>query len=220
MYYTMSTQGRPKYVGIAVVVLLHLGLIWAAIHMIRSHGEARQTDVLTTEIIQDVPPPPEEEPPPPPPEVDIELAPMPDMVVLPEIVFDTPPPPAAIQQVAHVDTVPDVQPPAPAPTPAPEPKPPGVVKQPGLPKRLVKPDYPRRSRQLNEEGTTTMRVCINENGRVSEANVTQSSGSQRLDDAALTWVRGLRGFQPKTIDGKAVDGGCMLLPLEWEITDR
>ena len=64
-----------------------------------------------------------------------------------------------------------------------------------------------------------MRICVNAKGRVTEATVTESSGSERLDAAAVDWVNELRGIKPKKIDGKAVDGGCMILPLEWEITE-
>lgn len=220
MYYAAPVDKRSRYVGFAIVGILHVGLIWAAANFVRTQGGSILPDVLTTEIIQDVPPPPEEPPPPPPPEIDIDLTPMQDMVVLPEIVFDSPPPDSAIQNVAMVDTVPETRPATPAPTPAPPPKAPGVVTQPGFPDRLTKPDYPRRSRQLNEEGVTTMRVCVDARGRVSEATLTESSGSERLDEASLSWIKTVRGFKPKKIDGKAVDGGCMLLPLAWEITNE
>lgn len=220
MYYSPPVDKRSRYVGLAFVGIFHLGLFWAVIHFVRTESHARGPEVLTTEIIQEVPPPPEE-PPPPPPDIDIDLAPVPDMVVLPEIVFDTPPVETAIQQVALVDKVPETRPPAPAPTPTPVPaKSPGVVTQPGFPDRLTKPDYPRRSRQLNEEGVTTMRVCVDARGRVSEATLTESSGFPRLDEASIDWVKTVRGFKPKKIDGKAVDGGCMILPLEWDITNE
>jgi protein TonB len=217
MYYAPPVDRRSRYVGLAVVGALHVALIWAAATMVRSNGSALIPEVLTTEIIQEVPPPPEE-PPPPPPEIEIDLAPMPDMVVLPEIVFDTPPPPTTITQVAKVETIPDTRPVVPAKGTEPVKKA-SVVTQPELPSRLTKPDYPRRSTQLNEEGITTMRICVNAKGRVTEASVTESSGSERLDAAAVDWVTALRGIKPKKIDGKAVDGGCMILPLEWEITE-
>ncbi len=214
MYYTAPAKRRSRYIGFAVVGVLHVGLIWAAATMVRSHGGPLIPDVLTTEIIQELPPPPEE-PPPPPPEVDVELAPMPDMVVLPEIIFDTPVD-TSIQQITQVETVPETRPQPITPKAEPAPQPRSVV-QPSFPEHLEKPEYPRRSRQLNEEGITTMRVCVNAKGRVSDATIVESSGWERLDEAALVWVRDLRGFKPKKVDGKAVDGGCMILPLEWKI---
>lgn len=214
MYYQPPVDRRSRYVGFAIVGVLHVGLIWAAANMVQNHGGPKIPDVMTTEIIQDIPPPPDE-PPPPPPDIEIDLAPMPDMVVLPEIVFDTPQP-TAIQQVAQVETVTETKPIIPAKATE-QVRKASVVVQPEMPSRLVKPEYPRRSRQLNEEGTTTMRVCVNAKGRVSDATVTESSGSERLDEASLIWVKALKGFKPKKVDGKAVDGGCVILPLEWEI---
>lgn len=214
MYYTAPVNRRSRYIGFAVVGALHVGLIWAAATMVRSHGGSLIPDVLTTEIIQELPPPPEE-PPPPPPEVDIELAPMPDMVVLPEIIYDTPSE-TSIQNITLVETVPETRPLPITPKAEPVAQPRSVV-QPSFPERLEKPEYPRRSRQLNEEGITTMRVCVTAKGRVSDASLIESSGWDRLDEASLVWVRELRGFKPKKVDGKAVDGGCMILPLEWKI---
>ena len=220
MYYAASPDRRPRLVGLLLVGGLHLGLIIAAVNFVRTSGDAKLPDVLTTEIIQDIPPPPEEPPPPPPPDIDIDLAPMKDTVILPEIVFDTPPQPNAISEIAMANEVPDVRPP---PGPAVDTKPaaqPATITQPGLPKRLAKPDYPRRSRQLNEEGITTLRVCVDAKGRVAEAAVVESSGFDRLDEASLVWVRALKGFTPKKVNGSAVDGGCMVLPLEWDITNE
>jgi len=214
MYYQPPVNRRSRYVGLAVVGGLHVVLIWAAANMVQNHGGPKIPDVMTTEIIQDIPPPPDE-PPPPPPDIEVDLAPMPDMVVLPEIVFDTPQP-TAIQQVAQVENLTETKPIIPAKATEPARKA-SVVIQPEMPSRLVKPDYPRRSRQLNEEGITSMRVCVNAKGRVSDATITESSGSERLDEASLVWVKELRGFKPKKVDGKAVDGGCMILPLEWKI---
>lgn len=217
MYYAPPVDRRSRFVGLAIVGALHLALIIAAINFVRTNSEANVPDVLTTEIIQDVPPPTDEPPPPPPPDINIDLAPMPDTVLLPEIVFDAPQT-TAIQQVTRAETVPEVRPPpVQVPVEAPPAAAPGIVTQPSLPRRITKPEYPRRARQLNEEGITTMRVCIDARGRVSDATVTESSGYPRLDEASLVWARNLRGFTPKKIDGKEVDGGCVILPLEWVI---
>jgi protein TonB len=53
------------------------------------------------------------------------------------------------------------------------------------------PTYPEESRRLREEGEVTLRVELDERGRVSNVSVLTSSGSIRLDQAArsavLTW---------------------------------
>ena len=54
-------------------------------------------------------------------------------------------------------------------------------------KRIL-PDYPLFSRKRGEEGKTDILVTI-ESGRVTDAEVERSSGSTRLDGAALRAAR-------------------------------
>ena len=65
------------------------------------------------------------------------------------------------------------------------------------------PLYPALSRRLREQGEVLLRVELDEQGRVSAARIEKPSGSQRLDDAALTAVRRWR-CQPTQRDGKPV----------------
>jgi periplasmic protein TonB len=65
-----------------------------------------------------------------------------------------------------------------------------------------KPYYPAASIRAQEQGTTGLQVCVDARGRVSSASVAQSSGYQRLDEAALKWVRDAR-FTPGSVDGAA-----------------
>lgn len=51
------------------------------------------------------------------------------------------------------------------------------------------PAYPRASRRLGEQGRVILRVCVEPDGRPSALEVHQSSGSTRLDEAALNAVR-------------------------------
>lgn len=215
MYYTQKSQGSGRVTGIVFVTAFHAAL-FAGLLFIKRDEVAKILEPMTTEIIEQVEIP-EEEPPPPPPLEEIDLAPPPDQVVLPEIQFDTPPPPSAITQVTMAT---DPAPPAPKPGPVtPKPAPPGIKTSCNLPKRIEKPPYPSRSERLNEEGITTMRVCVTAKGRASEAVVTQGSGYQELDDAAVKWAMGLRNMQPAKVDGQAVDGCCMVVPLAWEIEE-
>jgi protein TonB len=59
---------------------------------------------------------------------------------------------------------------------------------PMLVQRVV-PKYPTRSVRLREEGATGVHIRVEESGRVAEVKVTRSSGSARLDDAAIDAVR-------------------------------
>jgi protein TonB len=64
-----------------------------------------------------------------------------------------------------------------------------------------RPQYPASSLRLGEEGRTAIGVCVDARGRVSEANLVSSSGSPRLDDAALRWIRTER-FTPGQVNGQ------------------
>jgi len=115
---------------------------------------------------------------------------------------------AALPVVADQPTVR----PAPAAPPAP-PAPPVVAKAPAGPAevgdlsaRLISfspPAYPLESRRLHEEGTVVLALMLGVDGRVSEISVTSSSGSPRLDKAALEAVRKWR-WAPLTRGGEAV----------------
>ncbi|HRK77875.1 MAG TPA: energy transducer TonB, partial [Thiobacillus sp.] len=59
------------------------------------------------------------------------------------------------------------------------------------------------SRRLGETGKVVLRVELDETGRVSTAQVASSSGSTRLDAAALAAVRSWR-CNPAQRDGQAV----------------
>ena len=89
--------------------------------------------------------------------------------------------------------------------------PPPVVKQdvvvaPRQDKRrpISAPDdiYPSMSKRLGEEGTVTLLLSVGEDGRVSEATIKESSGFERLDNAALTDAKKGWRFLPGTINGK------------------
>lgn len=63
-------------------------------------------------------------------------------------------------------------------------------------------NYPPTARRLGEEGKVVMRVLVNVQGRAEKVEVIQSSGFNRLDEAAkLALLRAL--FKPYIEDGKA-----------------
>ncbi|MGH8782821.1 TonB family protein [Paraburkholderia sp.] len=49
---------------------------------------------------------------------------------------------------------------------------------------IGQPSYPPRSRRLGEEGRVVLRVTIDPAGRITQANITASSGFEELDAAA------------------------------------
>jgi protein TonB len=56
--------------------------------------------------------------------------------------------------------------------------------------------YPRASRRLGEEGQVVVHFVIQRNGELTDLRVTESSGSSRLDEAALKTVRRVTPFKP------------------------
>ncbi|HEX5009412.1 MAG TPA: TonB family protein, partial [Planctomycetota bacterium] len=67
----------------------------------------------------------------------------------------------------------------------------------------VAPEYPLAARQAGEEGLVVIHALVLADGSVADASVGESSGYERLDDAALAAVRSWR-FQPALHDGKPV----------------
>lgn len=65
------------------------------------------------------------------------------------------------------------------------------------------PNYPLLSRRMNETGIALLQVELDPQGRVSSAVVATSSGSARLDAAALAAVRSWR-CNPAQRNGQAV----------------
>ncbi|HET8882227.1 MAG TPA: energy transducer TonB [Solimonas sp.] len=65
------------------------------------------------------------------------------------------------------------------------------------------PDYPNRSKDRGEQGIVTLLFSLDASGDVLDGTIKQSSGSDRLDDAALRAIRKCH-FKPATVDGEAV----------------
>ncbi|WP_199555037.1 energy transducer TonB [Sandaracinobacteroides hominis] len=146
------------------------------------------------------PRPPEQQAPPeipdiapvviPPPVVEIENRP-PSITA---VVMETPPPPAPVAPVVKAES-----PPAPPAAPAP-----AVAAD--LSSSMIEaapPRYPLESRRLKEQGTVVLELLLGLDGRVERILVRTSSGSNRLDQAALNAVRKWR-WSPTVRNGTPV----------------
>jgi protein TonB len=129
--------------------------------------------------------------------------------------------PKARQLVAETPVVSESEPVAPPPPVEPEPEP--VVEAPPAPPapqmpagpvtlsaelsvgcpQLNAPAYPPLSRRLGEEGKLVLRVELDEKGNVHVAQVVDSSGFKRLDEAAMAAVKTWR-CNPPMRDGQPV----------------
>jgi len=91
---------------------------------------------------------------------------------------------------------------APEPAPAAPPAPPAVVAPSSTASYLNNPPpvYPAVSRRLNEQGLVVLRMLIGTDGLPQTGEVKQSSGFERLDQAAIKTVARWR-FVPGTKNG-------------------
>jgi len=87
-------------------------------------------------------------------------------------------------------------PPAPAPRQA-------RVDAPPRPKRAIRPEYPKGSRQRGEEGQVTLEIEVGSSGACTAVRVVTSSGFAELDEAAVRAARGAR-FTPAKSEGRSV----------------
>ena len=69
--------------------------------------------------------------------------------------------------------------------------------------RCPKPDYPKASRRLLEEGIVTLNFLVDTDGHVLKAEITKSSGFERLDEAARTALSKCQ-FRPGSNNGHPV----------------
>lgn len=123
------------------------------------------------------------------------------------------------QQRAAEAAAPKPQPAPPPPPPLPQPvqtaseaktsPPPAPAHQPVRSEASIdwtsckRPAYPRPSLDRNEEGTVVLSFKVGADGVVQDGDVSSSSGSPWLDNAALQALRKCR-FKPATLDSAAV----------------
>lgn len=206
------------------VVLFHVAALWALQSgLIRKAAEVVIPVTLLSEFVE--PPRPRDPPPPPPPP--------PPPAPRPQITKAPPPPrPVAMRTPAPAPTAPvgvvEPQPPAPPlapPAPPAPPVPPAPPPAPPAPPAVTlpssnadylnnpKPVYPAMSRRLNEQGKTVVRVLIGVDGLPRSATIHQSSGYERLDEAARNAVMSWR-YVPGKRNG-VVEPMEFNVPVNW-----
>ena len=165
-YHAKKSVGQ-RSTGIIIVVGFHVLLIMGLVagldrKYVKNVVEILKADVKEEEIKKD------DLPPPPPPDI---KPPPPDFVPPPSLDFvPDAPAPQAIQNVQR--EVRKVEAPV------------NQTKAKVGGKGLSRPEYPAASIRLGEVGTTGLNLLVGVDGRVSDAQITSSSGSERLDTAA------------------------------------
>ncbi|HEY3077151.1 MAG TPA: energy transducer TonB [Burkholderiales bacterium] len=196
MSYAHPRSSTRRLTGVVITVALHIALIYALIHGLARKIVEIVTPPLETKIIEEIKPPQPDKPPPPPPKL---ATPPPPFIPPPEVNIQVP-----FQQAPTITAIAPTPPPAPAPF---VPTPPAPVREPVRTAPVVqaasceKPEYPPASRRANETGTVLLNFLVDTNGKILESRIERSSGSRRLDDAALAGLE-LCKFQPATVDGR------------------
>lgn len=160
---SLMTPSRIASLAISTAIVIGFG--WALSSGLATSLVQKLPDVIQVNVLKDKIE--KKEPPPPPPEI---KAPPPPFVPPPDIVIqtDAPPPTNTIT------------------TQSSQPKPPPI----SAPASIGRPhvcmqDYPPISVRLGEQGVTTIGFTIEVDGNVSNVHVVNSSGSERLDNAAV-----------------------------------
>ena len=198
MAYADQSMSGNKITALIIVALIHVAVGYALVTGLAYSAAKQILKKVTTVDIKEPEKP--KEPPPPPPKQDM---PPPPVVV--------PPPRVNVAPAAPViDMVPVAPPPPPVPVLAPPapvaPPPPRFTpKQPaprGNPGNwATSNDYPSRALREEREGTTGFRVTVGPDGRVTDCQITSSSGSPDLDQTACDKIRQRARFAPAT-DGE------------------
>jgi protein TonB len=170
----METSGT-RGVSLLVVGAIHVGLAFALIAGLKSGMLDKLPEELKAEVVQ----PKDEVKPPPPPPPDL-AKPPPPFVPPPEInIANDAPVNNAITAVQNV-----------APTP-PTPAPPAPVLTPSKAvgsTHSCTSYYPDLSRRLNETGNVMIAYDVGTDGSITNVHIAKSSGSDRLDQAAVSCV--------------------------------
>lgn len=98
-----------------------------------------------------------------------------------------------------------------------------VVHHVSRPPALSKPEncrdsYPFFARVLHQEGTTELAFTVGADGTLSDVKVTKSSGSDRLDDAAVDCVSQWH-YRPAIKDDQLVDAP-MTVKVDWSLEKK
>ena len=80
------------------------------------------------------------------------------------------------------------------------------------------PVYPASARRRAQQGTVTVRVLVGADGSVERAEISDSSGIDSLDDAALETVRSRWRFVPARQGGSAVES-WVLVPIRFALLE-
>lgn len=195
MDYAQEQRNPTKHmVGIAVVILLHIALVYALINGLATKVLEVVKKPLETQIIEEIKPPPPPPPVqlPPPPKF---VSPPPPYIPPPEVQVNVPPPPNTIQTTTNVvptvsPPIAVVAPPAPAPAPAaPAAAPSAKSACPNYLTAMGDNAYPREAvRDGIDKGEAVLRFTVGASGEIKDV-VAVSSTNRVFARAAQAILR-------------------------------
>ncbi|KXU92663.1 energy transducer TonB [Caballeronia megalochromosomata] len=228
-----AANANPRVIAAcAAVVAIHAALLGVALTM-RNELPPRPIEAksITAQLISETPQPaPQpvavETPPPPKPVPQPVPKPQPKPKVKPKVEPKPTPMPVTEAPSQIAAPAPEPTPPAPA-QPAPPPAAPAIGKPSmdlAAPKNvahlscnIAQPDYPAMSKRRGETGTAVIRLTVGLSGKIENVTLQKSSGSSRLDDAALEAVRG-SACSPYKENGEAIRASATV-PFVFSLND-
>ncbi|MDE2164148.1 MAG: TonB family protein [Alphaproteobacteria bacterium] len=172
-----------RMIALGAATVIVLAFAWALSTGLAQTLVEKLPDVLKAEVLPEKLP--DKTPPPPPPDM---KQPPPPYVPPPDIVIQTEAAPSnTITTQSKVATPPPISSPASIGRP-----------------HVCMQDYPAISQRLGEEGTTLLAFHITAQGDVTNVTVAKSSGSERLDNAAVNCASNWR-YRPAVEAGHPVE---------------
>lgn len=216
MAYADQQMSGNKITALIIVAILHVVVGYALVTGLAYEAIKKVKEVTSAVNIEEEKPP--EEPPPPPPKQD--TPPPPIVAPPPPISFNAPAPQVQTVNVAPpipAPPAPVALPPAPAAPPAPRftPKSASPKGNPG--NWATANDYPSRALREEREGTTGFRVTVGPDGKVTDCQITRSSGSPDLDEASCANIRRRARFTPATDGEGNPTTGSYSNSVRWQI---
>lgn len=230
-----------RFGGFGLVIALHALGLWALLQVESVRSAVQEASSI---FVSFVTPAPEIKPPEPLPVALPEPKPEPTPIVKPKPIKKAKPKPKVAPRPKEPEPAPLVAaeiptptpepiasaPPAPPPQPAappaptlaelePAPPPPPPLEPPRFDMAYLNnpaPAYPTYSRRLGEEGRVLLRVLVSPEGFPRQVEIKTSSGSRRLDQAALEAVKNWR-FTPAKRGDTPIEGWA-LVPINFQLS--
>lgn len=216
MAYADQQMSGNKITALIIVALLHVVVGYALVTGLAYSAFKKIKEVTTAVKIEEDKPPP---PPPPPPKTDMPPPP-PIVAPPPPITFNAP---APVLQVVSAPPPPTPLPPPPvALPPTPAPPPPRFTPKAAVPKGrpgewVTSNDYPSRALREEREGVTGFRLTVGPDGKVTNCEITKSSGSPDLDQATCDNLRRRGRFTPGTDGDGNPTASSYASSVRWQI---